>query len=189
VNIEVAFDETFVFNPANVTAPNGTVVTFFFPAAGLSHSATQSSFAEPCTYLAANSSTGSSGGFDSGLQQGVQFSITIENDQEPIWFHCKQVDHCGMGMVGSINAPTTGNTFAAFQAAAQAIGSNEVTETDNGPVTGGVNAVASATPANTVSAAAAASSSSSSSSGATRVIASSGIVGLLSVAVSMIFFA
>ena len=45
-----------------------------------------------------------------------------------IWFHCKQVTHCGLGMVGSINAPSSGQyTFQAFQAAAKAIGSNEKT--------------------------------------------------------------
>jgi hypothetical protein len=38
-----------------------------------------------------------------------------------------QLGHCGMGMVGSINAPTTGNTYESFLAAAQAIGSSEVT--------------------------------------------------------------
>lgn len=44
-----------------------------------------------------------------------------------IWFFCKSPTHCGLGMVGSINAPATGNTFDNFQAAAVKIGSNEVT--------------------------------------------------------------
>jgi hypothetical protein len=79
----------------------------------------------------------------------VQFTINITNDQ-PIWFHCKQLLHCGMGMVGSINAPTNGtNTFAAFQQAALNIGSNEVEQTSGGAVTGGVNGIATATPADT----------------------------------------
>ncbi|EEB90876.1 hypothetical protein MPER_10859 [Moniliophthora perniciosa FA553] len=51
-----------------------------------------------------------------------------------------------MGMVGAINAPTSGNTFEAFQAAANQIGGSETTEPDNGPVTGGVNGVATAAP-------------------------------------------
>lgn len=69
-------------------------------------------------------------------------------------------------MVGSINAPTSGNTFDKFVAAAKAIAGNEVTvsphiltaaipvakasdiqESDSGPVTGGVGAVATAAPA------------------------------------------
>lgn len=38
-----------------------------------------------------------------------------------------QVFHCGMGMVGSINAPTNGtNTHEAFVAKAKAIGSSEI---------------------------------------------------------------
>ncbi|KII88755.1 hypothetical protein PLICRDRAFT_637307 [Plicaturopsis crispa FD-325 SS-3] len=123
MNIDVAFQSTFTFHPANITAPNGTIVTFWFPNAGLAHSVTQSSFEAPCTYLAASSN--SSAGFSSGLVEGVQFSINITDDTTPIWFHCEQVTHCGLGMVGSINAPSSGNTFSAFQQAAMAIGSNE----------------------------------------------------------------
>lgn len=172
VNVDVAFQGKFVFNPANISAPVGTIVTFYFPS-GLAHSVTESSFAAPCTYLAASGNT--SAGFDSGLQSAVQFSINI-TDNQPIWFHCKQVKHCGLGMVGSINAPATGNTFAAFQSAALAIGGSETTETDNGPVTGGVHGVATAKPANTASAASAASGSSTSkSSGSTKVVASAGL--------------
>jgi len=172
VNVDVGFQGKFVFNPANVSAPVGTIVTFYFPS-GLAHSVTQSAFTAPCTYLAASGNT--SAGFDSGLQTAVQFSINITDDQ-PIWFHCKQVKHCGLGMVGSINAPATGNTFAAFQSAALALGSSEPTETDNGPVTGGVHGVATAKPANTASAAASASGSSSTSkSGSTMVVASAGL--------------
>lgn len=66
-----------------------------------------------------------------------------------------------MGMVGSINAPSTGNTFDAFKAAALAIGSSETTEPDSGFVSGGVNAQATASP--TAASAAAASSSKASS--------------------------
>jgi hypothetical protein len=112
------------------------------------------------------------------LQQGVQFTIKITDDTKPIWYHCKQIDHCGLGMVGAINAPANGtNTFSAFQAAAVAIGNSEVSEKDNGPVTGGVNAIATATPANTAAAGASSSAKSSSvptsKSAATRVIAGS----------------
>ncbi|KAF8878936.1 Cupredoxin [Infundibulicybe gibba] len=136
MNIDVAFNNGFVFHPANITAPVGTMVTFWFPNNGLAHSVTQSSFANPCTYLAASGND--SAGFDSGLQTNSQFSVNITDDTKPVWFHCKQVLHCGMGMVGSINAPIDGsNTFAAFHSAAVAIGSSEVTETDNGPVLGG----------------------------------------------------
>jgi hypothetical protein len=63
-----------------------------------------------------------------------------------------------MGMVGSINAPTTGNTFESFMAAAQKIGGSEVTEADKGPVTGGVNGIATAAPASSTGGGAAAGS-------------------------------
>ncbi|KAI0318360.1 hypothetical protein OF83DRAFT_35167 [Amylostereum chailletii] len=148
VNVQVAPGGQFLFSPNNFNASVGTVVTFYFPVGSTAngpHSVTQSSFDAPCTYLAA--ANGSSGGFDSGLQSAVQFAINITDDTQPIWFHCKQIQHCGEGMVGGINIPTSGNTtFQAFQAAASAIGLNEKTETDNGPVTGGINAVATATP-------------------------------------------
>ncbi|KAF9036702.1 Cupredoxin [Panaeolus papilionaceus] len=177
MNIDVAAGGKFVFGPSNITAPVGTLVTFFFPNAGITHSVTQSSFANPCTYLAASGN--SSAGFDSGLQAGAQFTINITNT-DPIWFFCKQVSHCGLGMVGSINAPASGNTFSAFQAAAMAIGSNEPTITDNGPVTGGVNGVASAAPSSDTGSS---SSGGGGNTGGAVGLAASGAVALFSVAV------
>ncbi|TFY71764.1 hypothetical protein EVG20_g1255 [Dentipellis fragilis] len=186
INVDVAAGGNFVFNPANFTASNGTMVTFFFPnTPSITHSVTQSSFANPCTPLQASGSQPA--GFDSGLQASKQFTIQITDDSVPIWFFCKQVTHCGLGMVGSINAPATGNnTFDAFKAAAVAIGSNEKTVQDSGPVTGGVNAVASATPANTVSASGASTSggSSGSSSDATK-LAASGVFGIVALVAAL----
>jgi len=131
-----------VYAPPNITAANGTVVTFYF--AGSPHSVTQSSFANPCTYLAANGSNPA--GFDSGVTQSKQWSIRITNDARPIWYYCKVGKHCGAGMVGSINAPATGNTYTAFHDAAIAIGSSQPAQTDGGPVNGGINAQATAAP-------------------------------------------
>ncbi|TFY83448.1 hypothetical protein EWM64_g566 [Hericium alpestre] len=184
--VDVAAGEQFVFNPSNFTAANGTTVTFFFPNAGITHSVTQSNFSNPCAPLQASGQNG----FDSGLQAGVQYTITITDDSVPIWFFCKQVSHCGLGMVGSINAPTSGsNTYDAFRSAALAIGANEPMIQDNGPVTGGVDAQATATPANTVSASGSSSSGSSgssSSSDATRV-AVSGAFGLVALIAAAVF--
>ncbi|PAV24380.1 hypothetical protein PNOK_0144800 [Pyrrhoderma noxium] len=169
VNIDVAFQGTFTFNPANVSAPNGTIVTFFFPNAGLQHSVTQSSFANPCTPLAANETTGAPAGFSSGFQENTQFSINITNDQIPIWFHCAMPLHCGMGMVGSINAnESSPNNFTAFKAAALAIGSNEQTETIGSAVLVGPGASASVAPTNT---AGTSSGSSGSTSSAIQTVA------------------
>lgn len=152
MNIDVGFNGGFVFHPANITAPVGTLVTFWFPVGNNGpHSVTQSSFADPCTFLQANSSANTGAGFDSGLQSATTFTINV-TDSSPIWFHCKQITHCGMGMVGSINAPTNGsNTFDAFMSAAKNIGTSEPIEQDNGPVLSGVHAsaVASPTPSST----------------------------------------
>jgi len=132
-----------IYHPSNFTASNGTIVTFYFPTTSDPHSATQGSFDDPCVYL--NDTYGA--GFDSGVQNGTRFTIKITNDQEPIWFFCEAPGHCGLGMVGVINAPTTGNrTFAAYLAAAKALGSNAPNGTNTGPVTSGVDAVATATP-------------------------------------------
>jgi len=163
ITVDVAPSGSLVYNPSNITAANGTSVTFVF-SESVPHSVTQSTFENPCTYLAA--ANGSSGGFDSGLQAKKEFTITITNDQESIWFFCKESDHCGLGMVGSINAPSSGNTADAFLAAAKAIGIKEPAVSDSGPVTGGVNAVATSTPTAT-------SPSSGSSSDAGRLVASS----------------
>ncbi|KLO05596.1 hypothetical protein SCHPADRAFT_946784 [Schizopora paradoxa] len=115
----------FIFSPSSVTANNGDVVQFIYAGMPGNHSVTQSSFANPCNPL--------SDGFDSGnilvpagLPTTTSFptwNLTITNQSQPIWFFCKQTlpgPHCSSGMVGSINAPTSGtNTFANFQAAAE----------------------------------------------------------------------
>jgi len=107
----------------------------------------------------------------------------------------------------AINPPTSGNTFAAYVAAAKALGSNEPAVgcylqafhvlthsldgfqiSDSGPVTGGVGAVATATPAPTSansSSATASKSSSTSSSGSYSSaghLVTNGLFSLLAVA-------
>lgn len=185
INVDVYPNGQFIFNPSNINATVGTLITFFFPSGAVPHSVTQSTFADPCTPL-----TGSNGtGFDSGITTGTQFTLNVTDASTPVWFFCKTPLHCGMGMVGSINAPTSGNTFEAYQAAAKAIGSSEVTIQDNGPVTGGVGAVATGAPSTSSSAPASSNTgSSSSSSDATRVVVSSGM-GLLAVAAAIAFAA
>lgn len=185
INVVVSPGGALAYNPSNFTASNGTSVTFVF-AQSVAHSVTQSTFENPCTYLAAGN--GSSGGFDSGIQAAKEWTITITNDQEPIWFYCKSTQHCTRGMVGAINAPTSGpNSADAFLGAAMALGTNEVTQSDNGPVTGGVNAVATSTPTAASGSSASSSSaspSSSKSSDAGRLVAS-GVFALLAAALSI----
>ncbi|KAI0713218.1 hypothetical protein C8Q76DRAFT_455764 [Earliella scabrosa] len=182
INIDVGAGGQFVFSPANVTASNGTLITFFFPDGDIPHSVTQGDFDNPCQALAAQG--GNSAGFDSGLQNSVQWTLNVTNDQVPIYFFCKSPTHCGLGMVGSINAPATGNTFDAFQSAAVKLGAAAPTLQDNGPVTGGVGALATAAPAATQ--AGGSSGSSGGSNGALHVGLSSAMAVVVGVAIAML---
>ncbi|OJT14118.1 hypothetical protein TRAPUB_9229 [Trametes pubescens] len=177
INIDVAAGGNFVFSPTNVTASNGTLITFFFPNNGIPHSVTQGDFANPCVPIAAQNGVS---GFDSGLQAGTQFTLNVTNDQI-------LPDKDLMNNDSSINAPSTGNTFDAWSAAAVKVGAGEQTITDNGPVTGGIGAVATATPAATASASSGSSSGSSGSNGAISLGASSAVAAFVGLGVAMVF--
>ncbi|KAF8970794.1 hypothetical protein BDZ97DRAFT_1724511 [Flammula alnicola] len=136
----------FQFIPPTVTAKNGTTVTFKFTGAPGNHTVTQSTFADPCDPAA--------GGFDSGwvfipaspaLTETPEWNLTITDDTKPLWFFCKQLapsPHCKAGMVGAINAPTTGNnTFANYQKNAVAF-SGTPGQGQNGLVGNGASASA-----------------------------------------------
>jgi len=108
------------FTPSSVNASAGDQIEFvFYPK---NHTVTQSTFANPCQQM----SNGTDSGFmatnsTSGTQQpGVIVTI---NNTDPVWFFCRQVNHCQQGMVFAVN-PTANKTFAAFQAAANASGSS-----------------------------------------------------------------
>ncbi|KAF9466673.1 hypothetical protein BDZ94DRAFT_1157529 [Collybia nuda] len=131
--IIVGADGLLTYNPANISAAIGDTVTFEFHPKN--HTVTQSSFSNPCQPLADTSLTGAVG-FKSGLYSRTNdpskpvaadatefptFQITI-NDTAPIWGYCGQVNHCGAGMVFSINAVESGpNNFAAFVGLAKRI--------------------------------------------------------------------
>ncbi|KAF8654147.1 hypothetical protein AX16_003676 [Volvariella volvacea WC 439] len=108
-----------VYEPSRIAAQPGDTVTFEFKQKN--HTVTQSSFANPCRALSLTSTTGEIG-FDSGFMPVAAnallfptFTIQI-NDTRPIWAYCRQVGHCGQGMVFSINADDTGpESFTAFQ--------------------------------------------------------------------------
>ncbi|KIP06018.1 hypothetical protein PHLGIDRAFT_14178 [Phlebiopsis gigantea 11061_1 CR5-6] len=171
--VQVGLNGGLGFTPSDITAPVGTAVTFVF-GASIQHSVTQSSFADPCTPL--------SNGFDSGLTIDTTFTVNVTDASTPVYFFCKFPTHCGLGMVGTINAPSSGNgSNSAFASAATAIGSNEQTVADNGPKTGGVGAIATAPPSSGTSVSSAptssssSSSSSGSSSGASSVVLNTGL--------------
>jgi plastocyanin len=145
------------FDPANLTqVANGDTIVFHFMGQ-FKHSITQSTFAAPCTPAP--------GGFNSGLLgNDSQFSLTITDASKPLWFYCQQTTpakHCGMGMVGSINAVSdpNGNTFDKFLAAAKNLGNNEPAQTP-------ASVLSAAVATGTIQAASNASSPTNSNSGA-----------------------
>jgi len=111
-----------VFNPNQVTAQVGDTIQFEFMAKN--HTATQSSFANPCTrqFNTVLNLAGADSGFMPVAANATEiptWTIQVNDASSPQWFFCNQAEHCNLGMVFAINAPTTGNkTFDAFVTAA-----------------------------------------------------------------------
>ncbi|KAH9454565.1 hypothetical protein Pst134EB_014637 [Puccinia striiformis f. sp. tritici] len=112
------------FTPPTIRAKVGDLVTFeFHPKA---HNVSQSTFDNPCVVPQGPEGTG----FVSDLQvvskttdlsHRPRWTLQILSDT-PIWFHC--APHCGVGMVGAINPPTSGEqTFEKFVEKAKVAGS------------------------------------------------------------------
>ncbi|EKM83773.1 hypothetical protein AGABI1DRAFT_110389 [Agaricus bisporus var. burnettii JB137-S8] len=130
-DIQVGAEGKLQFWPEAIAAQPGDQVVFHF--ASKNHTATQSSFADPCGH--------SEGGFDSGFMPVAAnqtdslptFAFTVE-DTKAVWVYCKQkvpVGHCGKGMVFSVNCPPDGdpNSFTNFKKSALAIGAAEASAT------------------------------------------------------------
>lgn len=103
------------FTPSSVTAAVGDVVEFhFYPQ---KHNVVQGSFDTPCKV------GGITAGFYSGFvpiakgESATVFRVNVTST-DPVYFYCSQISHCQNGMVGAINPPSTGNTVAAYLAAA-----------------------------------------------------------------------
>lgn len=112
-------DGGLTFTPETITAAVGDTVIFEFR--GGNHTVTQSTFAAPCSVM-----TTPKAGIDSGFvpvaagaTEFSQWSITVDNATAPLWFYCKQGNHCQQGMVFSVN-PTADKTHEAFKANAAA---------------------------------------------------------------------
>lgn len=109
------------YNPSNTIAAVGDMVQFqFYP---VNHTVTQSTFANPCVPIhnVMSNTTGFFSGFMpvSASASTMPLFTMMVNSTTPIWFYCSQGEHCQKGMVGAINAPTTGaKTVAAFAALA-----------------------------------------------------------------------
>jgi len=123
IQVTVGDAGSLAFNPTSVTAQAGDTVIFEFRAKN--HSVTQSSFAQPCTFLTSAAGPGVDSGFQpvpAGSTSFPQWSITIDNSSAPLWFYCAQntpANHCKAGMVFAIN-PTADKSFDSFQTAAKA---------------------------------------------------------------------
>ncbi|KAH7360049.1 hypothetical protein BKA66DRAFT_426385 [Pyrenochaeta sp. MPI-SDFR-AT-0127] len=111
--VETGMAPVLGYTPESITAAVGDMVMFIFMQKN--HTATQSTFADPCRKK--------EGGLDSGFmpnpegKAGVTWNMTVETT-EALWFYCKQQNgiHCGKGMVFSINAATAGDkTMANFK--------------------------------------------------------------------------
>jgi plastocyanin len=123
-----------VYSPDQIQANVGDMVIFKFQSQN--HTVTQSTFAEPCVPM--------EGGMKSGFVPNPNNTITPEPmvamqvmTTDPIWMYCAQGNHCGSGMVLSIN-PTLEKTQAQFQAAAIA----KFGTGDQSPITGGTPSAA-----------------------------------------------
>jgi len=140
INVNVGENGTLTFNPSEVTAQNGDTIAFTF--LSKNHTVTQSTFATPCTNFSDN-------GLDSGFQfvpanttSFMQYSFNMTNVTAPLWFYCRQTNHCEMGMVFAVN-PTANKTFAMFQANAMASNSTNSTSGSNTTSTSGSGSSAS----------------------------------------------
>lgn len=140
-NITVGKDNANTFDPPQVTGvQQGDVINFRF--VSKSHSATQSTFDQPCQTK--------QGGVDSGFQTVAanatsfpEWSIQVNNVTAPMWFYCARAPHCtASGMVFAIN-PTANKTFAAFQA--KATGGATASSTASGASASGTGGVTAGT--------------------------------------------
>ncbi|KAF2466367.1 uncharacterized protein BDR25DRAFT_345585 [Lindgomyces ingoldianus] len=114
-----------VFSPSNVVAEPGDLVQFQFNAKN--HSVIQSTFDQPCIPIQ-NVMANKTDAFYSGFMPTTRtiadnknvltYTVRVMN-KTPMWYYCGQAKHCQAGMVGSINAATSGNkTIEAFKALA-----------------------------------------------------------------------
>jgi len=128
-----------VFEPNTVVAQPGDTVTFEFRQKN--HTATQSTFNDPCKPL----TPGFKSGFKPVGDNATEFpTFTVPvNDTKAVWVYCAQANHCSSGMVFAINADTTGsNTFDAFRAKAMGSSSPSNPPTNVSPSSTGTGAPA-----------------------------------------------
>ncbi|RYP68731.1 hypothetical protein DL769_005452 [Monosporascus sp. CRB-8-3] len=112
--ITVGGEAGLVFTPPEIQAHVGDMVIFTFMSQ--MHTATQSSFDTPCDPLEGGMDTGTQPNPNNTVVPAPQVAMQVMTT-EPLWFYCKTGNHCGAGMVFSIN-PTPEKSHALFQAKA-----------------------------------------------------------------------
>ncbi|KAF4301167.1 hypothetical protein GTA08_BOTSDO07329 [Botryosphaeria dothidea] len=118
------------FSPNDIKAEMGSFVQFQFNPKN--HSVVQSTFDAPCMPMSISMPNASANAFFSGFMpaaaagNGSKLTYTIQiTDTKPLWFYCSQGKHCQAGMVGAINAASTGQkTLAGFTQLAAAAAEN-----------------------------------------------------------------
>jgi len=99
-----------VYTPEWIEAEIDDAVVFTFGVKN--HTLTQSTFAEPCVKM--------EGGADSEFQptdgtKKPMYQMTVKT-KSPLWFYCKQGNHCKQGMVFAINPAAKGDkTFEKYK--------------------------------------------------------------------------
>lgn len=118
---------TLRYTPESVNAQPGDQIRFIFQQKN--HTATQSTFENPCVKAP--------GGFDSGyvpVADGVTDGFPVAElnitSTDPVWVYCKQGTHCQAGMVFAVNP---GDRMAAFKAAATGAATPSASTTSSAP--------------------------------------------------------
>ncbi|KAF4451378.1 serine-threonine rich [Fusarium austroafricanum] len=119
-----------VYQPEELhNVPIGDTVVFEF--LSQNHTVSQSGFEKPCDLLTGGMDSGFMANPNNTVSPPPQVAMQVMVDT-PLWFYCKQGNHCGQGMVFSIN-PTAEKTQAKFkELAIQQKGDGKAT-----PITGG----------------------------------------------------
>ncbi|KAF9881412.1 hypothetical protein CkaCkLH20_00558 [Colletotrichum karsti] len=144
VHIVKVGDGGLTFSPSDIKAAVGDMVEFhFYPKA---HSVAQSSFDKPCEPLTNGTATGFfSGPVPVSSGEGTDVFTLEVKDNNPKWFYCATGNHCQSGMVGVINAPSSGaRTLEQYSAAAKKASQNVAPASTGG---GTLGPAATGTPA------------------------------------------
>ena len=124
-SVDVGGEQGLSFFPQEVEAKVGDMIIFTFYAQN--HTVTQSSFDKPCSLLEGGMDSGFIPNPDNSIDPPPQVAMQVMTE-DPLWMYCAQGNHCGQGMVFSIN-PSAEKTHAQFQA-------NAIAQEGDGDATG-----------------------------------------------------